>query len=118
MGIFSKAADGLRKLTGKVKFPGQALAFFNLNRATNREMEQAVGDGTSSDVLMTPIRWLQRAIVEPPWQELDDKAEPILPSELVDLLDQPVLWEVLEAHVEQSLLDLGAFLFLEVGGGD
>lgn len=96
----------LKGLTGKVKFPGRALVFFDLDKLDVTEMALEVGDGTSSDVLMTPIRWLQRAIIEAPLVAKDNDGEPLERNELVTLLEKPnphYAWEVLIAGTVLSL---------------
>lgn len=104
--IKEMGALSVKALTGKVKFPGRSLIFFDLDRPETSEIAAEIGDGTNSDVLMTPIRWLQRAIVEAPVVAKDDKDEPIDPSTLVDLLETPnphYPWEVLIAGTVLSL---------------
>ena len=109
MNIFTKAlkAIGLGSPVSKVRFPGRALVFFGFNdSASVQDMTDEVGDGTSADVLMTPIRWLQRAIVEAPVVAKDQKGEPIDPSDLLTLLARPnpfYSWEVLLAGTVLSL---------------
>ena len=101
-----REALSLKALIGKVKFPGRSLIFFDLDRPDTTEIAAEIGDGTSSDVLMTPIRWLQRAIVEAPVIAKDDKGEPIESSGLVALLKKPnphYSWEVLLAGTVMSL---------------
>ena len=94
MRIFTKIGNSrvglsIKALAGKVRFPGRAFLFWNLNRLTDAELSEKVGDGTSSDVLMTPIRWLQRAIVEAPIVSLDPKGEPLEGNGLTELLKKP-----------------------------
>jgi HK97 family phage portal protein len=79
----------LKALTGRVKFPGRSLILFDTTRDATSTIQRKVGDGTSSDILMTPIRWLQRSIVEAPWAIKDAKGEPIEDSDLLALLNAP-----------------------------
>ena len=108
-----KEALSLKSLTGRVKFPGRSLIFFDLGASDRSSMARDVGDGTGSDVLMTPVRWLQRQIVEAPIVAKDGAGEPIDPSALIDLLKTPnphYAWEVLIAGTVLSLsLDGNAY---------
>ena len=115
MSIFTKAlkAIGLGTPAGTMRFPGRALVFFGFDAPDLSDMAKQVGDGTSADVLMTPIRWLQRAIVEAPVVAKDQEGEPIDPSDLLALLARPnpyYSWEVLVAGTVLSLsLDGNAY---------
>ncbi len=84
MSVFTKAlkAIGLGAPISKVRFPGRAFVFFGFTDETALDLSNEVGDGTSADVLMTPIRWLQRATVEAPIVAKDQEGEPIDPSDL------------------------------------
>lgn len=84
-GTFLKAAV----IPSKLRFPGRASVFFDIKRATDSEMAKQVGNGTSSDVLMTPVVWLQNAMAEAPIVALDPKGNPIEGSELTKLLKTP-----------------------------
>lgn len=78
-----------RLLPDQVRFPTAALQFFDmLDRPGVSDLAREVGDGTGADVLMTPIRWLQRALIEAPMVAKDPAGEPI-ESLLVDLLAVP-----------------------------
>lgn len=96
MSTFTKIRKSLafpslkRLLPDQIRFPSRALQFFhNLDapRATNLARE--VGDGTSADVLMTPIRWKQRAMVEAPIVVRDGAGDPIADNALTELLANP-----------------------------
>lgn len=65
MSILSKAlgAVGLKALS-EMRFPGRSFVFFDFPRKDLNEMALEVGDGTTSDIVMTPVRWLQRAMNE------------------------------------------------------
>ena len=107
--IFTKLRQSLslKALTpDEMRFPGRAAVFFDLLRATDDEMANDVGDGTSSDVLMTPIRWLQRAIVEAPMVSLDSDGEPIEGGDLTALLNTPNPFYSLEVLLQGTMLSL------------
>ncbi len=91
MNIFTKAlkAVGLGTPVSKVRFPGRAFVFFGSNDAPALDLANEVGDGTSADVLMTPIRWLQRAITEALIVAKDQEGEPLEKSDLLTLLETP-----------------------------
>ena len=72
-----------------MRFPGRTFVWFDSNRLELEDIAKAVGDGTASDILMTPIRWLQRAMAEAPWVAKDVKGEVLPKSELVKLLERP-----------------------------
>ena len=116
-GTFLKAAV----IPSNLRFPGGAFVNFGFQRATESEMRKAVGNGTTSDVLMTPVRWLQRSIVEAPIVAQDEKGDPIENSELVDLLKAPNPFysgEVLLAGTVMSLaLDGNAYWIVNHGRG-
>ncbi len=109
MSIFTKISSfvGIKRPAGKVPFPIQALSWFDKDiRLDDEEMVKAVGDGTSSDVLMTPVRWLQRAMLEADIVVTDGDDDPIKNSELIKLLENPnpyYSWEVLIAGTILSL---------------
>jgi len=48
----------------QVRFPGKSFVFFGQPRATQRDMERDVGDGTGANVFLTPVRWMQRSFNE------------------------------------------------------
>lgn len=89
MGIFTKALDSARSMIGSVRFPGKAFVFFNWSGPDEARMSKDIGDGTSSDVLMSPIKWICRAIVKAPWQATDEEGEVIENSALINLLNRP-----------------------------
>lgn len=102
-----KMSVGLKALLpSEMRFPGQAAVFFDLLRPTENDMARDVGDGTSSDVLMTPIRWLQRAIVEAPFVSLDPDGEPLEKSDLTALLNKPNPFYSLEVLLQGTVLSL------------
>ena len=112
MSIFTKISKALnlKALAGKVRFPGQSLIFFGVDTPNLDELARQVGDGTSADVLMSPIRWLQRAIVEAPIVAQDEEGEPIDLSDLIALLETPnpfYSWEVLAEGTVLSLSTAG-----------
>lgn len=61
----ARAAMGMKLLKSEMRFGGSPMTFFDfLPRPDRHDMAREVGDGTSSDVVMTPIRWMQRAFME------------------------------------------------------
>jgi len=102
----SRVGMSLKALAGKVRFPGQARLFFDLVRPGLDEIANQIGDGTSSDVLMTPVRWLQRAIVEAPLMTLDGDGKPIEHSDLTALLNKPNPFYSLEVLLAGTALSL------------
>lgn len=94
MSIFTKIGEkmGLKNLSpGELRFPGHSFVFFDFlrNKASFKEMARQIGDGTESDVLTTPIRWIQRSIVEAPIEVLNARGEIQPQSPLKQLLDRP-----------------------------
>ena len=79
----------LKAFRSGMRFPGRTFVWFDSNRLELEEIAKAVGDGTASDILMTPIRWLQRAMAEAPWVAKDIKGEVLPKSELIKLLERP-----------------------------
>ena len=65
MSIFTKigAALGIKALS-EMRFPGRSFVFFDFPRLETDKIAEEIGDGTSSDIVVTPIRWLQRAFRE------------------------------------------------------
>lgn len=81
-------AKALRR--DQLRFPGRSFIHFDfLGRSSVSEMRREVGDGTTSDVLTTPVRWLQRAASEAPLAVLDAEGDPLPDSQLQKLLDRP-----------------------------
>ncbi len=77
-------------LPDQIRFPSRSFQFFdNLDAPRATDMAREVGDGTSADVLMTPIRWKQRAMVEAPMVVRDAAGDPIADSALTELLANP-----------------------------
>lgn len=91
---------------GEMVWPGQSMVWFDLDRPTVDRMEAEIGDGTGADVLMTPIRWLQRAIVEAPFVALDEDGNPLDTSPVVDLLADPGPWFTSEVLLAGTVLSL------------
>lgn len=116
VGTFLKAL-----LPSNMRFPGRASVFFGLVRTSETEMARQVGDGTGADVLMTPVRWLYRSIVEAQIVALDEGGDPIEDSELVKLLKAPNPFysgDVLLAGTVMSLaLDGNAYWIINHGQG-
>lgn len=67
----------------------QASFLTSLDPVDRDTMARDVGDGTSSDVLMTPVRWLQRAMTQAPMVVVDDEGAADPGNSLQELLDQP-----------------------------
>jgi len=78
---------GFKKLT-EMRFPGRSFVFFNSPRAVDSELQRDVGDGTSANVVMSPIRWLQHALIESPLIVEQNKVK-IDKHELIELLNRP-----------------------------
>jgi len=57
------SALGIKALS-EMTFPGRSLVYFDFPRLETNEIAEEIGDGTSSDIVATPIRWLQRAFRE------------------------------------------------------
>ncbi len=108
-------------IPSNLRFPGRAAVFFDLVKASTREMADDIGSGTKSDVLMTPVTWLQDAIIEAPIVALDAKGDPIEGSELIALLATPNPFysiEVLLAGTTLSLaIDGNAYWIVNHGQG-
>ena len=93
-------------IPSNLRFPGRASRFFGLVKVTDAEMARDVGTGTSSDVLMTPVTWLQDAMAEAPIVALDPKGDPIEDSELIALLATPNPFYSLEVLLAGTTLSL------------
>ncbi len=107
MSLFSKVrgALGLKQAPG-VKFPSSSMVFWGWDDITNDTIAANIGDGTESDVLMTPIRWIQRSMLEAPIITVDEAGDPIADNALLDLLRTPTpfyAWEVLVGGTTMSL---------------
>lgn len=101
MGVFQKMAQALESKflradeivhaqgTGGGFGPLIFFDFLDQLREDERSLESRIGDGTNSDVLMSTIRWIQRAAVEAPIVALNDEGEPEPDSDLQALFDQP-----------------------------
>jgi len=91
LGIFNKVgrALSLKAFKSAMRFPTRSLIFFDRNRLELEDLAKDVGDGTSSDILMTPIRWLQRAMAQAPWVAKDADGELLPKNDLVKLLNKP-----------------------------
>jgi HK97 family phage portal protein len=90
--IAAKARAAWKAITAsQMRFPAQGLVMFNtLDRVTLNEVETQVGDGTGSDVIMSPVRWLQGAMAEAPLVEADKKDDaPVEGSTVTKLLEEP-----------------------------
>lgn len=86
MTILGKIRSALKLKPTEMRHPSQSLILFDLNATVNdAAIEAWVGDGTESDIVMTPIRWLQRSIVEAPLQSV--RGEGFGP--LNELLERP-----------------------------
>lgn len=66
MSIWQKAlgAVGLKLSKGEMRFSGRPMVFFDTPRISQHDMARDVGDGSTSDIVMTPVRWLQRSFNE------------------------------------------------------
>lgn len=75
--------------TSQLRFMPKSLVWFDFNTFDRESLVSEVGDLTASDVFLTPIRWLQRSMVEAPLVSLDEDGEPIEDSPLTALLEDP-----------------------------
>ncbi|KKL99671.1 hypothetical protein LCGC14_1812090 [marine sediment metagenome] len=65
MSFLSKVGGALGiKAFSEMRFPGRSFVFFDFPKLETDEIAKEIGDGTSSDIVVTPIRWLQRAFKE------------------------------------------------------
>lgn len=89
MSFLTKMGDILHiKALSEMRFPGRSFVFFDFPRLDIDEIAREVGDGTSSDLVITPIRWLQRAFKEAPVVVLIDD-EIVENDPLPELLAKP-----------------------------
>lgn len=87
MSFLGKFRSALKLKPSEMRHPAQSLVLFDLVAgADDRLIEAWVGDGTESDIIMTPIRWLQRSIVEAPLRSVMSEDRP---GPLQKLLDKP-----------------------------
>jgi len=87
MGILAKMRSALKLKPGEMRHPAQSLILFDLMSSFDEaQIEAWVGDGTESDIIMTPVRWLQRSIVEAPLRSVTAQDKP---GQLQGLLDRP-----------------------------
>lgn len=63
--------------------------WFGLNRPKETDIEREVGDGLSANVVLTPVRWLQRAFMESHLGIKNDDGEVDFDSDLVRLVQRP-----------------------------
>ena len=68
---------------------GNTFMWMGSATVTDEEIRRKIGDGSSSDVLMSTIRWIQRAAVEPPLVAVDGNGEVVSDGPLVDILSNP-----------------------------
>lgn len=91
---------------------GQAVFLTMLDAPDVDTMARDVGDGTGSDVLMTPIRWLQRAMSQSPLMVIDEEGAAVPTNALQALLDKPN-----EFYSMQHLLAGTVFSLVTDGNG-
>lgn len=104
------SAAGEKALSAsRMRHPGMAFMLFgpSAHRPGLAEMSNEIGDGTSSDVLMIPLRWLWRAIGEAPMVVSDDEGSPVENSALQDLLDKPNDFYAIEHLLAATVYSLG-----------
>lgn len=82
------------------------LVLFDLPRSKFDSLIGRVGDGTNSDVLMSTVRWIQRAGVEAPIVALDADDEPDPDGELQALFDRPNDFYTTAHLIGATLFDL------------
>lgn len=86
MGVFDRFLG--KKALSKMQFPGRQLVWFDFPRKDENDMAREIGDGTTSDIVMTPVRWLQRAFNESQIAvRVDD--ELITEHPLIQLIENP-----------------------------
>jgi len=78
---------GFKKLKD-IRFPGKSLVWLGSPRPNDAQITQDVGDGSAANVVMTPIRWLQRSIIEAPII-VKRKNKIAEDHRLVDLINKP-----------------------------
>lgn len=92
--------------TDQVRHAGRSLVWFDfVTPPETATMAAEVGDGTSSDVLMSPIRWLQRSMMEAPLTEVDSEGAPTN-GDLQKLFDQPNPFYALEHLLAGTVFSL------------
>ena len=99
----TKALGSMKLRTEEMRWPGQSLVMFDLGSSVDDlAIERWIGDGTEADIVMTPIRWLQRAIVEAPLlSELKTGAGPTQ-----KILDKPNAFYTLEHLLAATVYSL------------
>lgn len=108
MSFLSRISAGFKSLArGELRFPHRTFVFFDLaDKPVLDDMAKEVGDGTSSDVLMSCVRWIQRAIVEAPMTAVDRDGAPKPDSPLQGLLDNPNPFYSGDLLLQAAALDL------------
>lgn len=77
MSWLTKFRSAFKLKPGELRHPAQSLILFDLAAGHDDTLIEAwVGDGTESDIIMTPVRWLQRAIVEAPLRSITAEEKP------------------------------------------
>ncbi|MCI0344309.1 MAG: phage portal protein, partial [Chloroflexi bacterium] len=105
--LATQTLAGFKRLTrAQMRHPAHSYIMFDLARPAFDEVRAAIGDGTSSDVLMSVIRWVQRAAVEPRLVALDEDGEPIEESNLQKLIDDPNPFYGIQHLVGATVFDL------------
>ncbi|MCH8136037.1 MAG: phage portal protein, partial [Proteobacteria bacterium] len=117
MSFLTKMGSALGiKAFSEMRFPGRSFVFFDFPRLETDEIAKEIGDGTGSDIVVTPIRWLQRAFREAPITVTVD-GEPVERHELPALIKTPNPFyssEHLFAGTLFSLLTAGNAYWLKV----
>lgn len=110
MSFLTKVGDilGIKALS-EMRFPGRSLVFFDFPRLDVDEIAKEVGDGTSSDLVITPIRWLQRAFKEAQIVVLSD-------DEIVENDPLPALIDTPNEFYSCDTLFAGTIYSLSTGG--
>ncbi len=110
MNIFRKMGKALGfKNLSEMHFPGRSFVFFDFPRLETDQMAEEIGDGTSSDIVATPIRWLQRAFREAPIMVTVD-------GEIVDEHPLPALIATPNEFYSSDHLYAGTLWSLLTGG--
>lgn len=78
---------GAKSLTD-MRFPGRSFVFFSAVKPDDGVIRSEVGNGLDANILMTPIRWLQRSFVES--RPVVKRGEDVVDGhEIINLLARP-----------------------------
>lgn len=111
MGKLTKALGSMRlkaaqAIAGRMEFPGRILVYFGMDRPELDDMANEVGDGTSADVLMSPVRWIQRSMREAPLLPMTGDEDPIEGGDFRDIIASPNPFYSCETLLDGTVLSL------------